>query len=382
MLPMTAAATAAIEGSRAGEYVTVNAFFGDSVVAQGLVPVSWSLTGDMTRQVHTQGEIVVSDPTGALSPWVTGDPLAPASQVQVTWVCADGSMVPRARMVITKAVPTDRWRLYGAGHEPVWLPGGSTITLSVEDVSRVVQRDRFMAPWSPSESTVVGEVKRLLSGIVPVVDESASTVTVPASTVYERERLDAVDDLLDHAGLIRRIDGSGVMHIIDPAVLTPVWTISGGNGGALVDLGRSLELGDIWNSVVASSSAGSEEIVGRAYLNDGPERWGGPAGNAPYFLSSPLIASQSAADAAARTRLTNLTEAQSVSLTVTALPHPGIELGDVVTIPAPTRAGGTSSITGTVTACSWGGDSNGLSASRITVTAPRRQVMRAIRGTS
>lgn len=105
MLPMTDAAVAALCGSRTRERVRVDAYLGDALVAEGLDVESVSLTWDATRQVQCQGTIKVVDPDGTLTPWVLGDVLAPGARLQVTYCCEDGSTLPRALLVVTKAAP-------------------------------------------------------------------------------------------------------------------------------------------------------------------------------------------------------------------------------------------------------------------------------------
>lgn len=372
MLPMTDAAVAALCGSRTRERVRVDAYLGDALVAEGLDVESVSLTWDATRQVQCQGTIKIADPCGSLAPWVLGDVLAPGARLQVTYCCEDGSTLPRALLVVTKASPEGGWRAYRLRDGTArWVPTGGTVALSVDDTTTLVVRDKLQAPLSPATPTCVGEVRRLLSGIVPVVDETSSTATVASGTVYERERADAVDDLLSHAGLERRTDGAGVMHLIDPKSAGPVWVLGAGDGGATVRVDREMSLDDVVNAVVASSSAtGQEEIVGRAYLREGVGRWGGPLGNCTRFYASPLIGSVLGAEAAARTRLGSLTRGRSTLITVECLPHPGLEIWDTVTIPIPDPYGALRSVDALVQTVSLTVDRSGPAVSTLTATAP------------
>lgn len=371
MLPMTDAAVAALTGSRTRERVRVDAYLGDVLVAAGLDVESVSLTWDATRQVQCQGTIKVADPCGSLAPWVLGDVLAPGARLQVTYCCEDGSTLPRALLVVTKASPEGGWRTYRLRDGAVrWVPTGGTVALSVDDTTTLVVRDKLQAPASPATATCVGEVRRLLGGIVPVVDETSSSTTVASGTVYERERADAVDDLLAHAGLERRTDGAGVMHLIDPKSAGPVWALGAGEGGATVRVDREMSLDDVVNAVVASSSAtGQEEIVGRAYLGEGVGRWGGPLGNHTRFYASPLISTVAGARAAARTRLDSLTQGRSTLITVECLPHPGLEIWDTVTIPIPDPAGSLKTVDALVQTVSLTVDRSGPATSTLTATA-------------
>jgi len=372
VLPMTDAAVAALCGSRTRERVRVDAYLGDALVAEGLDVESVSLTWDATRQVQCQGTIKVADPDGTLAPWVLGDVLAPGARLQVTYCCEDGSTLPRALLVVTKAAPESGWRAYRLRDGTArWVPTGGTVTLSVDDTMALVVRDKLQAPLSPATPTCVSEVRRLLTRIVPVVNETSNTVTVASGTVYERERADAVDDLLAHAGLERRTDGAGVVHLIDPKSAGPVWALGAGDGGATVRVDREMSLDDVVNSVVAASSAtGQEEIVGRAYLREGVGRWGGPLGNHTRFYASPLISTLIGAEAAARTRLGALTRGRSTLITVECLPHPGLEIWDTVTVPIPDPYGALESVDAVVQTVSLTVDRSGPAVSTLTATAP------------
>lgn len=381
MLPMTDAAVAALDGSRVRERVIVDAYLGDDLVQSDLPVDSWSLTWDATRPVQCSGTIRVTDPDGAMSPWALGDTLAPGARLQVTWVCEDGSRVPRALLVISQSTPESAWRIHHGGRVDRWVPDGGHVTCQVEDIMLLAQRDRLQAKQPAVEAKVISEVRRLLDRIVPVVDDSGGDETnVATQTVYERERLDAVDDLLEHAFLARRTDGSGVVHVIDPEQGDPVWDIAGGDRGALVTLGRSMDIKDITNSVVASSSGGSAtEYVGRAYVTSGVDRWGGPLGNCTEFYSSPLITSQRAATQSATTRLSRITSERETELSISCAPHPGIELHDRVRVLVPTRGGDAVPVTGTVTSYTVGGDRAGLNAAQTTVVVRRSDLADVIR---
>ena len=341
---MTDAAIASLTGSRSDERAKVDVYLGDELVVADLDVESVNLDWDATRQVQCQGTVVVPDPEGTMAPWVLGDALAPGARLQITWVCEDGSTIPRALMVVTKTSPSyTGWAPYELQDGTWWwMPTGGTITLEVEDLTSVAIADKLQAPGAPSTSTCVSEVRRLLGGTIPVVDETGSKTTVAAGTVYERERMDAVDDLVAHAGLQRRLDGAGVMHLIDPATRPSVWRVDAGHNGALVRMTRSMSLDRIFNSVVASSSSTSEgeEFVGRAYRNSGVARWNGPLGNRTQFYSSPLLKNKAQAEAAARTRLDNLIrDSDATALDIQALPHPGLELWDRITVPVPNPDG-------------------------------------------
>ena len=174
------------------------------------------------------------------------------------------------------------------------------------------------------------------------------------------------------------------MHIIDPkkGADSPVWRIQGGDFmAALVSLSRSMDLGTAYNSVVATSQGGQGEHIGRAYLDHGVSRWGGPLGNATEFYSSPLIDSTTAAERAAATRLAEQTGPKTTRLKVQCLPHPGLEIYDWVTVAVPTRSGRAIDVTGQVRSMSLGGDAqSGVAASTLEVDVDASEMRAVILG--
>lgn len=387
MLPMTDAARQSITGTRSRESVQVDAYLGDDLVRAGLRVESWSLTWDASRAVQCSGTIKAIDEDGTLQPWVLGDTLGPGARLRLTWIAEDGSRIPRAVVVITRPEPEQFWQLTRAGSVERWLPTGGVVTCAVEDTSILLQRDKLQAKTPGDErSDVVKEVRRLLAGVVPLVDDSKN-LTLPkvaAGTIFERERLDAIDDLLSHGGLARRTDGEGVMHILDPrkGADAPLWKIQGGDFmAALVSLSRSMDLGTVYNSVVATSQGSQAEFVGRAYLDRGVSRWNGPLGNSTEFYSSPLIDSTTAAERAAATRLANQTGPKTTRLKAQCLPHPGLELYDWVTVAVPTRSGRAIDVTGQVMSLTLGGDARGgVTASTLEVDVDANEMRSVILG--
>ena len=365
----------------------VDAYLGDDLVATDLKVESWSLTWDSSRAVQCSGTVKIIDEDGTLQPWVLGDILGPGARLQLTWLAEDGSRIPRAQLVVAKPEPEQYWRITRAGGVERWLATGGVVTCGVEDTTILVQRDKLQAktPATPGGGTI-DEVRRLLAGVIPLVDDTKA-LTQPGianGLIFEKERLDGIDDLLSHANLVRRTDGEGVMHIIDPGKGRdqPEWKIQGGDYmAALVSLSRSMDLSTVHNAVVATSQGSQGEYVGRAYLDTGVDRWGGPLGNCTEFYSSPLIDSTIAAERAASTRLANQTGPKTTRLKVQCLPHPGLELYDWVTVAVPTRSGTAVDVTGQVKSLTLGGDaSSGPSASTLEVDVDANDMRSVILG--
>lgn len=111
-------------------------------------------------------------------------------------------------------------------------------------------------------------------------------MTLPAShTAWPESRLDALGDLLDMMSARSRVTGDGSLQVVPKAGVGPVWTIQGGNGGALITSDRELNDTGVYNAARSTTSPdGSLPPVGRAYLTAGPlVPMAGPFNKVPIF---------------------------------------------------------------------------------------------------
>lgn len=329
--------TTALAGSRTGEGLLVRVWR-DGLLAVDDLPVSqWQLSEDKGRQVAAQFTATVADPDGRLVPVSWGDVLAPGgSRLQVLYR-SGGFEAALGWYVVTRVAPDESWSVIDGR----WVSGGASITVEADDLTALLASDRLLAPDSaPAGATVASEIRRLVGAVLPVwFDPGVNTGrTVSSSTVYERERLDALDDLAALVGARLAVDGEGTLTIVNRAG-EPVHDIRGGADGTLISVSRNMAAGEVYNAVVSTSSAGSAgEFVGYAYLATGPLAWDGPAGRRPYFHSSPLINSQAAADADAASTLARLQASAAVELEITMLPNPALQAGDRVRVAVPVAA--------------------------------------------
>lgn len=335
-----------ITGSTQGDVLEVNVWRGGQAVAPALDVSSWSLDWDADRQVQGQGTLVIPDPDGDLAPWGMGDALAPGgSRAQLTWVSGtSGVRVPLGWWRLRVAEPAEQWRIRGWGTDAQRVSGGGSVTLQADELTCIpAQLDRLDGEGNPpAGATCLSEVRRLLGDIVPVtVDPGVTDRTVPPSLVYSEARMGAVDDLLTQVDAVHRMGGDGSLQVLPLALGEPVWTIDGGDDGALVDVRRALSDTGVYNAVTSRATApDGTPLVGRAHLTGGPLMWGAdePFGRVPAFHQS-IATTQAGVDADATTRLASLSAAGQVDLPVTCLTHPGVQLHDPVVVVAATTAG-------------------------------------------
>lgn len=367
-----AALAAEVAGSTRGDRLEVNVWRGGTLLAQGLDVTSWSLSWSADRQVQGQGTFVVADPDGTLAPWGLSDPLGPGgSRLQVTYTFgSSGLRVPLGWWRIRRAEPSESWRVYrsagrgswsvpplnpsddlepslalvpsdgASGFDPgevVRVPGGGTVTVQADEETSTIVEDRLDGEAWEAGATCLGEVARLLEDICPVdVAEGVQDRPVSASYVYGQSRMDVVEDLLADVGAVHRMGPDGALEVVPESGVGPVWTVEGGDDGALVRLARALSDEGVYNAATSTGSDPSgAPLVGRAQVMGGPLAWGGPFGRRVIFHNA-VATTQAGVDADAATVLARMRE---VDLAVQCLANPGVQPWDLVTVVASTRAG-------------------------------------------
>ena len=368
MRTLSAGMLNALGGSVPDARLTVAAWY-DGTLREPELPVSnWSIGWDGADSTLVQGKasITVTDPSGRLAPWGFDEPLSAAgSRLLLTFRCGVEA-VDLALLTISKNTPTEQWRIVGA--DLTWVSGGASIPVQADDLTMLVQDSPFIAPEAPpAGATVVSEIRRLLVGLCPVIiDTGITDTTVPASIVYKTDRLAAVQDLARVVGARYRMSGNGSLEVYPLTKTAPVWTIQGGDGGALVSLNREQARADLINGVVSTSSDPSLEIWADSTIPAGPLRWDGPFGR-KIARHNAIANTQTGVQADADTYLANTATLKTVSLTVMCKPHPGIQIGDWVRVAQPTINGNAYPLDGIVTFVQLKGSTSGVEPMQLTV---------------
>lgn len=358
----------ALTGSVPDARLTVSAWY-DGTQREPELPVStWSVNWDGADNTLIQGKagLTVTDPTGRLAPWGFDEPLSAAgSRLLLTFRCGVEA-VDLGWFTVSRNQPTEQWRIVGPNLQ--WVSGGASIPVQADDLTLLVSDSGFIAPEAPPEdATVVSEIRRLLVGICPVtITDGVTDKPVPASIVYKDDRLAAVQDLARSVNARYRMTGAGSLEIYPLTKTDPVWTIQGGDGGALVSLNREQARADLINGVVSTSNDPSMEIRALETVDAGPLRWDGPFGR-KIARHNAIATTQAGVQADARTYLANTATLKTVSLTVLCKPHPGIQTGDWVRVAQPTINGAAFPLDGIVTAVQLKGSTSGVEPMQITV---------------
>lgn len=382
MHPISDLALSALSGSRVDDRVVATVWYGGEVVVQELPVSKWSIDADGGAQVQRRVQLDVTDVDGKLAPWALNDPLGVGGpRIHLSYRFGGqgyaNEIVDLGRFRTTASSPVQRWRKYdlpSGDHEIRWVSSGATIPVTAQDLTQVAKAARFMAPESPpAGATVVSEVRRLLTGIMPVtVAAGVVDVAIPTASVFETERMDAVDDLVDRIACAYRMTGDGQLEIYPTAATTPVWEIAGAEGGALIELQQSQSVDGLYNAAVVEGMAGLNGLPLRKIVteDDGPLRWNGPHWQVPLFYSSSLLATQAQVDAEAARLLAGRIQDRTVTLNIECLPNPALQVGDTVRVLAPSVSGSQVPLDGVVRTFRLSGSTEGVDTMTMTVECP------------
>lgn len=259
-----------------------------------------------------------------LLPTVDTDPLA----------CA-GSRLALAYEV---ALPGGGSEIVNLGWQRIesWDEDTGELTVAGASLEALLEEARFLADRSTKAGTgFAAAFADLVGGLLPT-HVTADPARVTASLVYEEDRLDALSDLMAAWPARMYVDDTGTLVAAPPfddATDPIVLELTDGEGGTLVSLPHAGTRDGVYNAVRASGEQEGEAaaVSATAYLRTGPRRWGGPFGNVPYFYSSPLLSTKDQCAKAAATRLQSL-QASAASVTVSLVPDPRLEPGDLIRI--------------------------------------------------
>lgn len=290
-----------------------------------VVPGSWrfeddseqQIPGAVSLQVPNQPEWRPAHPT---------DPLADYGQVlrcAVGWEHTDGTI---------ETQPAGVFRITSA------QPAGSSITVSGVGLLAAVDEARFLYPFSTDATTRAGLTSRLLQGLLPVIIEVPDR---PAAACSEdQDRLSLLRDVVDSWPARLWIDSSGIARVSpawdDDAPGAPVAGLS--EGDTIIRNGVTIDPGEPGPNAyrVSNIPEGDVEAVWAvATISEGPMRYGGPYGYRVNYYSSPLLSADPAALAEVARTMCARAARRTLALTVRSTPRWEIEVGDVVTVDAP-----------------------------------------------
>jgi len=342
MQPVTPGFAAAVNLSH--QIVTqADLWYAGVLVAANLPVTAGKITIDDDAIQRTRATFTVADPSGALVPAAAS---AAGLSVYGQQVQLRQGLAPRPAgalelvslgwLRVQQVEISERFRRDHVSGQ--WVSGGATIDVDAVDRMAAIADARFLAPEQPAAgATCLSEIRRLVTGLLPLAQWPAGLPdpAVPADVTYTESRIDAVAALAAAAGVKVYIDRGGAFTVRALAVAgAPDVTWHGGPDGGLVGIRLTYSRDGVYNAVVASGAATTDQapVAATAYDTNpnSPTRWDGPFGRVPAFFPSPVITTPAQATAAAQTRLATYLSGRDYTLTVTAVPNPAIEPGTTV----------------------------------------------------
>lgn len=216
---------------------------------------------------------------------------------------------------------------------------GDSLTVSLAGLLTLISEAHFAGPYQPSgtfTSTVQGLVE---PGLTVQFDAALVDRAIPVGMQWDDDRMAALTEVLDAWPAVCEVTENGYL-LVEPLVDsgTPVLDLSDAppSGTVIRWAGESSRDG-AYNCVVAQGEdVFGNQIQGTAYDTDpnSPYLFGGPFSPfpVPYKTTSSLLTTVAQCRAAAAASLALNRRTASRKLTVTLVPHPGLETGDVVTL--------------------------------------------------
>lgn len=351
---------AALDGSRPADELVVWAWF-DGALAwpDPLQVVSWSRSGSAgsSSKIQQTVKLTIADPSGELSPWRFDDVLGVAgTQLQVMYKVGGAGVLNLGWFRVEGNAPDEAFTRYTLPEYGLVVPdspvdphersrfvtSGSVVEVDAVDLTIYPDRDKLLVPESPggASPTIISEIRRLVGDYFPVVVHADVVDRAVAKTlVYERERLEAVQDLAGRIDARYRMIGDGALEIYPMAPGPVVWRAE--PEVSLVSVGRTQSTDGLYNlwRVTGKEDANGKAIAGTASITSGPLRVTGPHGRVPYEYSSEMITTQVQAVAYANTLRVRQEQSLAMELAVVTVPRPELQAGDRIEVGCPVKEG-------------------------------------------
>ena len=339
------ASTTAMKGalSSSFDWRWVADLFVDGVrVLQDAPITNVRLRDDSTALVQSSGSFTIAYQdvfAKTIAPAAIGDLLSPfGTRVSLSVLVTVGALQERIQMgwYLISDTPSIVAQMFL--FKTALLSKGDLIDVNVKDLFSGIQRDRFNVPGSPPSLTSVwAEVQRIAE--IPVTRMIADG-PISATVAYQVDKLQAVYDLALVLDATACMLSDGTLSMRPIAWPASVDVLAGGDGGALVRVGKAMANDTVYNAVVVRSAntANGSAVLASAEIASGPLRTRNSDGSpspyrrVPYFYSSQYITTEAQAVAYAEAWLPRVSQLRSVAVKVTELFNPLRELGDVITV--------------------------------------------------
>jgi hypothetical protein len=202
------------------------------------------------------------------------------------------------------------FRLYSPEQDKA--PNGPIRIAGKDRMSAIIDA-RLTAPVQYASTVTYGSVLDGLVGeVLPEVtiewDDATDAATTNRSLIAEEDRYAFLHDLVTSLGKVMYFDYRGVLVVADPPSATdPVFEVTHGRDGVLIEMSRQLSREGVYNAVIATGEAADTDNPARGVAVDdnpnSPTWWNGRFGKVPRFYSSPFITTNAQAKTAASSLL-------------------------------------------------------------------------------
>lgn len=212
-----------------------------------------------------------------------------------------------------------------------------TVSVTAHGLLTLIDEAKFVSPFQPKTSdTLASTVRALVEPALTVVfDGTLVDRPVTAGMQWDSDRMQALTEVLDAWAAEPRVTVDGYL-LITPVVDvgTPVLALTDRQGGTVMRWQGSTSREGAFNVVVSQGEdANGTQIIGTAYDQSSPFRYGGPFSPlpVPYFNQSSLLTTVDECRKNAAATLIQKRRSSDRKMTVSMVQHPGIQFGDTIT---------------------------------------------------
>lgn len=339
-------------------YTYAELWYNGSLTRGNIAVVDGSITVDRTAQIRRQLSVTLGDTT--LFPKYVQSPLAPfGAEIRIyqglQYLDNTQEVVPLGVFTIEEVDRED---------SPSQQYGGLPV-ITAYDRSQVLKRDQFIQPADYSGWSIRDAIQKIVGMALPsvtvVFDPALGDATLPGGTIFNQDRLSAVQALATSLGGESYFDVEGVLQVVPVPTLTqanlaaglinPAWVVDASttaaqaNGakpkGVLVTALRGISRTNAFNAVAVYGNANGSDPQPYAIALDtdsrSPSYWGGttasatpgPYGHVPDIQQISTVTSTAQAQTTANALLANSLGAAR-SLSFQSLHNPALEAGDLL----------------------------------------------------
>lgn len=325
-----------IEGGSFQHRLKLAAFYGSDVTLPDVPVASWQFGSERGRDIPSIGDVqaVYADEQGtSVTPREFTDALAPFGQEVVAELVvsagpfSESVVVGRFRIGETPEA-SDATHRFGSRV----ITTSSTVKLKLVDGLERVRAYGFTSPTRPGSSSCWAELARLteMQVVRSVPDQSMPSIEYELA---QEGRLNACQAIASKLGGTLYVRPDGALTVIPDSSGVVVKRIRLDDDGLrLSEISRALSTDQLYNEVVGifADKDRNPIVVPPAQITEGPMSVHGPLGHRTRYYASDFVDSPGEARAAVAKILAGSSTAKTVTVPVSIVLDPRLEVGDTV----------------------------------------------------